>query len=77
MEGTDVIVTWQHFRTVPVRGGRTGHCVQGGRAWFARHGLNFGQFVRNGLPASTFEATGDALALALVAHARKEAARGQ
>lgn len=77
MAATELIVTWHHYRTVPVRSGTTGHCVHGGRAWFARHGLDFGAFVRHGLPASTFEATGDALALALVEHARKEVERGQ
>lgn len=47
------------------------YCARGSRRWFARHGLNWGEFVKNGLPAEVFEATGDAMALRLVAHAKE------
>jgi hypothetical protein len=45
-------------------------CSSGMRVWFAHHGFDLAVFLREGLPASTFEATGDALALHLVATAR-------
>ena len=53
-----------------------GLCVNGSRAWFARHGLDFRAFVREGLDAETLLATGDAMALRVVnyaqAHARQQ-----
>ena len=52
-------------------------CFGGARPWFRRHGLDWQDFVANGMPAETLEATGDALALRVVAEARKrEAAHG-
>lgn len=66
---TDVIVTQRHLRACR-------YCAKGCRAWFARHGLNWGDFVKNGLPASVLLATGDHLAARPVALAREEAAHG-
>lgn len=63
-------VTWQHMRTIPSRRGR-GYCRNGAKALAKRHGLDFRDFVRNGIEAETLEATGDAFALALVAWARE------
>lgn len=68
---TDLIVTVNHLYSVRAWNGRRGYCARGARAWFARHGLDWTAFVRDGLPASVLEATGDALALTLVEHARK------
>jgi hypothetical protein len=45
-----------------------GFCGLGARRWFERHGFNFRHFVKNGAPASTLLATGDALALRVVDH---------
>lgn len=70
-------VTLAHVRSVPGFGPRPGFCSRGTRAWFARHGLSWSAFVREGVDAAVLEATGDAFALAVVAHARaQEAARG-
>lgn len=67
-----------HLRSVPGFGPRRGFCARGGRAWFARHGLDWTDFVRHGIEAEILEQTGDGLALALVAHARsQEAAHGR
>lgn len=70
-----------HLRSVPGFGPRRGFCARGGRAWFARHGLDWGDFVRNGIDSNVLEGTGDHLALAVVAHARasatEEAGRGR
>lgn len=47
-----------------------GLCVNGSRAWFERHGLDFRAFLRDGLDAETLLTTGDAMALRVVEHAR-------
>lgn len=39
-----------------------GHCVAGSRDWFAAYGLDFRDFIRNGIDAEVLLATGDALA---------------
>lgn len=71
----DVMVTMRHARAAAMPGQRVS-CAPGVRAWFARYGLDMHQFVREGLPAATLEATGDAFALRAVAAAREEASRG-
>lgn len=70
-----MIVTTRHFFTIPWFSHRCGYCRNGGKAWFARHGLDWADFVRNGIPAEKMAATGDALGLALVAWARECEAR--
>ena len=60
---TDVTVTIDDVRAV-------GLCVNGTRAWFARHDLDFRAFLRKGLDAETLLATNDAMALRVVEHAR-------
>lgn len=73
----DVIVTLAHLSTVPGHSHRVGFCRKGGRRFFSRYGLDWTEFVRSGIPASKLLATGDALALILVAHARSEIANGR
>lgn len=63
-------ITTQHLYTVPNFNGRQGYCAAGSRTWFAEHGLSWPDFVANGLDEEVFLATGDALALRLVEHAR-------
>jgi len=63
---SDVIVTIDHAR-------RAGLCVSGARAWFDRHGLDFRAFLREGIPAQTLLATGDAMAAKAVEHAMRDA----
>lgn len=53
------------------------YCVPGLRDFFRRHGLAFGRFAREGIPAEELEATGDAMAVKVAQFAREEAARGQ
>ena len=60
---TSVIVTIDDVRAV-------GLCVNGTRVWFARHDLDFRAFLRDGCTADTLLATGDAMALRVVDHAR-------
>ena len=60
---TNVTVTIGDMRAV-------GLCVNGTRVWFARHDLDFRAFLRDGCTADTLLATGDAMALRVVEHAR-------
>lgn len=64
----DPLVTLRHC--IGVDGRR--YCAPGVRAFFSAHGLDLRKFAREGLPASTIEATGDAMALRAAANARKE-----
>lgn len=50
-------------------------CFQGARPWFRRHGLDWQAFLADGLPAGVLAATGDALALRVIAEAEKRASR--
>lgn len=60
-----LIVTIEHVRA-------SGLCVHGTRSWFDRHGLDFRAFLREGIDAQTLLATGDAMALRVVEHARRQ-----
>jgi len=66
-----LIITRQHLFTIPGYSPRPGFCRCGARRWFAAHGLDWQGFIGNGIAAEALEATGDGLALALVAWARK------
>lgn len=70
-----MIVTMRHFRTIP-NGGKTGYCTKGGRRFFDRYGLDWTEFVKNGLSEELFTETGDALAINLVKHAHNMDAIG-
>lgn len=52
-------------------------CLQGARGWFARHGLDWQAFLREGVDAEGLAATGDALALRVIAEAERRLAREQ
>jgi hypothetical protein len=47
-------------------------CSRGARTWFDRHGLNWTDFLRSGVPVEALEQTGDAMALQVAAAARAE-----
>lgn len=63
---TEAIATMRHVREL-------GFCSRGGREFFARYGLDWSAFLREGIAVSALEATGDGLMIKLAAHARKEA----
>lgn len=65
-----MIVTTRHVFTVPGFSKRPGLCRDGGRRWARAHGLDWSDFVRNGIDAEKLEAIGDAFALAIVKWAR-------
>lgn len=60
-----LLVTIDHVRA-------SGLCVPGTRAWFARQGLDFRAFLREGIAADVLLATGDAMARRVVEHARRQ-----
>ena len=60
---TSTVITIDHVRAV-------GLCVNGTRVWFARQDMDFRAFLRDGCAADTLLATGDAMALRVVEHAR-------
>lgn len=59
----DVLVMPKHARALS-------YCLPGVRRFCTRHGLSWKQFVKVGLPAHAFEATGDAMAIKLAEYAR-------
>lgn len=59
-------ITIDHMHSVPTWNGRQGYCHAQARAFFARHGLDWLDFVRNGIDAQILLDTGDALAIYLV-----------
>jgi hypothetical protein len=74
-----VIVRLEHLSTVPGFSSRPGLCRRGARAWFDRYGLDWDSFRRDGIDSETLLATGDAFAIAVVAHVGdlEEASRGR
>lgn len=72
-----MIVTKRHMLTVPGFNPKGGLCRDHAKLFAKRHGLNFRDFVRNGIEAEKLEATGDPFAIAVVQWARECAAREQ
>lgn len=68
---TVLIVTTKHLFTIPGFTRRAGFCRSGARKFFVEHGLDWAEFVSNGIAAEKLVATDDALASALVEWARK------
>lgn len=63
-----IIVTVQDLRAARL-------CFQGSRPWLTRHGLSWQEFLANGIEAEVLQATGDALAIRVIAQARARMAR--
>lgn len=66
----------KHYKTIPCRRG-IGYCNTGGRPWFERHGLDWRDFVLNGVEEEVLLATGCAMILPLIEWAHECAAREQ
>lgn len=61
-----IIVTSRHCRAADM-------CLTpGAREFFKRHNLNYRDFIKNGIDADVLIATGDAMALQVVAIAKAE-----
>lgn len=65
-------VTMRHMR-------RLNYCSSGVRRFFADHGLDYGKFLREGIPAEELMKTGDAMAIrvAEVANGQQKEADGR
>jgi len=53
-----------------------GYCNRGARAFFARHGLSWADFLREGIDGDSLRATGDAMAARVVEHAQQQEGAG-
>lgn len=60
-----LIVRVRHIR-------QAGYCASGTRAWFERHGLNYMDFLKNGIAAEQITALDDHLGNEVVRMARIE-----
>jgi hypothetical protein len=65
-----LIVLHRHLREI-------GYCNRGCRTFFERHGLDWREFLADGIEADRLASTGDAMALKAVEHAAKEAGNGR
>lgn len=64
-----VIVTMRDVRSVH-------SCSRGAKAFGERHGLDWNDFLQNGIDASLLDATGDAMAKRITDYARKRTEAG-
>lgn len=54
-----------------------GYCNRGARQWFARHRLDWSDFLNQGIAAEQLLATGDAMAEEVVAIAKQRLLAGE
>jgi len=67
-----LFITPDHLHSMPGHGARHGWCHRGAREFCQRHGLDWNAIVHaGGIDAKTLLALDDALATALVEHARR------
>ena len=62
---SEIRATMKHIRACRM-------CSRGARAWFDRHGLDWTEFLKQGVPVEALEQTGDAMAIQVAAAARAE-----
>lgn len=67
----EIIAKVEHLRSMRAQNTRTGMCIPGARAIAKSVGLDWDKFVREGIPATELEATGNAFCIALADQARK------
>lgn len=65
-----MIITIDHIRAA-------GMCARQSRVWAARHGIDWTDFLTNGIPEEVLLATGDVLAAQVVEVAHQEAEHGE
>lgn len=56
MAPSGVMVKMEHIRAAKM-------CSRGARSFFIRHGLDWSEFLKNGIPAEDLASTGDAMAI--------------
>lgn len=76
MDNSDFLVTVADLERLRDDPQDASFCVRGLKAWANSHDLDFKDFVRNGIPISKLEATGDATAMLITARLRKERQHG-
>jgi hypothetical protein len=64
-----MIIKMEHVRSVSGFSPRRGFCSRGTRAWFAKYGLDYSDFLKNGIEEEKLLSTGDPLAVATVEQA--------
>lgn len=62
---SEIRATMKHIRQCRM-------CSRGTRAFFAKHGLDWTEFLKQGVPVEVLEQTGDAMALQVAAAAKAE-----
>lgn len=62
---SEIKVTMRHVRKCKM-------CSRGARSFFERHGLDWTEFLKQGVPVEDLEQTGDAMAIQVAAAARAE-----
>lgn len=67
---TELRVHMRHVRAARI-------CARGSRAFFAKHGLNWSEFLDQGIAVSTLEQIGDPIALRAAAEAQAEVTDGR
>lgn len=67
---SDPTVTMKHIRAARL-------CAGGARRWFQSHGLNWSDFLTNGIPASILGQWGDPLAERAIDEAKKDMTDGR
>ena len=56
---------------------KLGYCMKSVRPWFESHGLDFRDFVKNGIDAETLMKTNDELAFRAIDEAKRRLADGR
>lgn len=67
-----MIITLQHLRSTNTWTDKQGYCATSSRAFFKRYGLDWADFVANGIEEEKLLATGNALAINLVEFAHQQ-----
>ena len=75
MDDEDFLVTVEDLRYLRQHD-TAGFCIPGLKKWAESHGLDFKDFVRNGIKASQLLATGDGLAEMIIARMKEEKRHG-
>jgi len=69
-----MIITLEHLHSVPTWTTRQGYCANSSRLFFKQYGLDWQDFINNGINEEELLATGNALAIHLVEHAHQQSA---
>lgn len=56
---------------------KAGHCASGVKKWFEGYGIDFRDFLKNGIDEETLLATGDARAIRVIELKRQRDASGE